>query len=217
MSLSNKLLILIFLCSLFSIVSATVVSGKRSVLHEMPEGSFNIFLTHLNEKQENSLLFKKYKQRIEDYFFANGHRIAENVEESDLVAFISYGVGPAIVNTVSIPVYGSSTASTFQDVTPFDGIINPVSISVTTYGRVGTDIRQFKTFPRNLALDIYKIDMTGQTAPNKVFEGKINTEGMCGDIDYVLNEMLIAMFAEFPGPSSDKSDFTLPIVHSCLN
>jgi hypothetical protein len=217
MSLSNKLLIVIFLCSLFALVNANVVSGKRSVLHEMPDGSFNIFLTHLNEKEENSLLFKKYKQRIEDYFFANGHRIVENVDESDLVAFISYGVGPAIVNTVSIPVYGSSTASTFQDVTPFDGVINPVSISVTTYGRVGTDIRQFKTFPRNLALDIYKIDMTGQTAPNKVFEGKVNTEGMCGDIDYVLNEMLIAMFAEFPGPSSDKSDFTLPVVHSCLN
>ena len=70
-----------------------------------------------------------------------------------------------------------------------------------TYGVVGSGTRSVTAYTRAIALDIVDAESMKKGSPRKVYEGRVKSTGKCSIIVEVFDEMLEAMFTDFPGES----------------
>lgn len=68
-----------------------------------------------------------------------------------------------------------------------------------TYGIVGSSTSSVTTYNRAIALDIIEAKSFKEGDPKTVYQGRTRSEGSCSVIVEVFDEMLEAMFSDFPG------------------
>ncbi len=167
-----------------------------------------------NDGLEGSLQFESFKTKLEDKLQSAGFTISRDRASADLLAFFAYGIddGQTTTQTGSTPIYGKSRGGTtysYDTASAFgtDGYAtrrySGSSYTMPTYGIVGSETYSYNvtTYARVLALDLLDRRELDEGRTKKVYEVKLTSKGRCSQITSVFDEMLTALFMEFPGPS----------------
>ena len=85
------------------------ITSNVSVFHTITEknkGS-KVVVLPFQKELESSLEFQNYKKIIENNLQKNGFNIVQKKDNSDFIAFVSYGTGEGKDKFISSPVFGS--------------------------------------------------------------------------------------------------------------
>ncbi len=166
-----------------------------------------IFVMSPDSQVQHSLAFKYYQSRFNDKLKALGYRIAPSAKEAEFIALVSYGIDQGKDSVVSLPVLGqmgggmeyqSGTVVIDGKKTTYSG----VHYRMPEYGVVGTSTQTVTTYTRAIAMDIIKADTLQSDLPQKVYEVRAISVGNCAVFLEVFDEMLEAMFMNFPNKNA---------------
>ena len=200
-----------FILAVLVLLSGCMTSLKANVSSfsnlSVPAMGQSVAVVGYPEEINSSLEFKSYRSKFEAKFRLNGYSIASE-ETADYIAFVSYGIdgGTEQTGVTSTPVYGQTgggTTYTSGSVSSYSGGYGSyygTSYTMPTYGIVGTSTSSYSytKYKRNLALDIVEASSVGSEYPVKVFEGRLTSSGSCGIMREVIDEIIEAMFTDFP-------------------
>jgi hypothetical protein len=158
----------------------------------------------------NSLEFAHYRSRFEQRLASNGYTIVANPSEARYVAFVAYGIDEGKTAVVSTPIFGQTGGGTTYSSGTAYGSGGSVSYSgssytMPTYGVVGSSTGSVTQYTRAIALDIVDAASLKEGHPKRVLESRAKSTGSCSTVAGVFEEMLEAMFTDFPGQSGRTS------------
>lgn len=172
------------------------------------------------EYVNNSLEFAAYKRKFENKLSEAGYAIESDPNKADFIALVAYGIDNGETSAVSTPIFGqTSGGTTYSSGTVYSsgGSANYSGTSYTmpTYGVVGSSTGSVTTYNRAIALDIVDAKSFKEGKPKKVYEGRTKSKGSCSIIVEVFDEMLEAMFSDFPGVNGRNRKQEVPGVFNC--
>ncbi len=149
------------------------------------------------EEVDNSLEFSSFKRMFEQGFQRKGFRIAD-IEHSDLVAVVAYGIdsGTTTTKVDSMPIYGQTTTYDIY------GNLMP------TFGVVGTNVYSYDTTTYTRAVAIKVFDNSPQNSSTKtpIYEVKAVSSGTCSTISSVIPQIIESIFDNFPGDNGKSAN-----------
>lgn len=164
----------------------------------------------------NSLEFAHYKSLIEEKLKVNGYTIEGKPTEAEYVAAVSYGIDDGKNAVISSPIFGQTGGgTTYSSGTVGTSVYQGSSYTMPLYGVVGATSETVTKYNRVIALDIVKADSIKEGHPIKVFESRAKSTGGCNVIAGVFEEMLEAMFYEFPGQNGKTFTLYVQMKGSC--
>lgn len=197
-----------------------VVSDVTSFYVSDFSGNGSIAVVAADAGINNSLEFAHYKKKFEERLSANGYTISNSPENAKYIALVAYGIDNGQSATVSTPIYGQTSGGT----TTTSGTIyssggsatfSGTSYTMPTYGVVGSVTGSRTSYKRAIALDIVDAASLKGNEPKTVYEGRIKSTGSCPVIVEVFDEMLEAMFTDWPGESGKNRHVTVSSVADC--
>lgn len=152
----------------------------------------------------SSLEFAAYKRKFENKLSIAGYKIEQDPNQADYIALIAYGIDDGKTATISTPIFGQTGGGTTYSSGTIYGSGGSVNYSgsnytMPTYGIVGSSTSSVTTYNRAIALDIIEANSFKQGNPRTVYQGRTRSQGTCSVIVEVFDEMLEAMFSDFPG------------------
>jgi len=148
--------------------------------------------------------FSQYKTRIESKLAANGYTIVNNPSDATYLALVAYGMDLGLSGVVSTPVFGQAGGGTTASSPSGNN-----NYAMPSYGTVGSSSQSVTSYNRAIALDIVDVASMKEGKPGKVFEIRTRSTGSSRSIGCVFDEMLEAMFMDFPGTSGKAKSVTL--------
>ena len=204
------------------------VESRIETYHKLPEtpDATTITILPYNEKEYSSLEFEAFAKKLAKKLEDAGYTVIDNAEggNPELVAFLAYGIddGTMVTEAYSIPQWGvtgysgshtTGTVSTFGNT----GFYSGTTTYQPQYGITGysTGTTSYAVYTRALILDIYNVNdlLNGQS--KRIYESKLTSQGSCGAIGPVFDEMLEALFEEFPGKSGETRNATVMMDGDC--
>lgn len=158
----------------------------------------------------DSLEFSHYKPQIEQKLASNGYTIVRNPSEAKYVALVAYGIDEGKTGVVSTPIFGQTGGGT----TTFSSYGGSY-YTMPTYGMVGSSTQSVAQYSRAIALDIVDAASIKEGRPKKIFENRTKSVGSCSSFAGVFDEMLEAMFKDFPGESGKAISVEIPYKGKC--
>lgn len=168
----------------------------------------------------NSLEFDLYKQKVEAKLVAEGFSMAANLDSANFAALLLYGIDDGKQSVVYSPIYGQTGRhiNAYSDVA-YDADGKAVYIRRSylspSFGVVGASAKTKTSYRHTIALDIVRADSLSQDKPVKVFEGRTFSSGNCGVIVEVFDELLEAMFVDFPGENGRNRTDSIESITNC--
>lgn len=156
-----------------------------------------------------SLEFQAYAKQAADVLRARGYNVVPQGSPAQYLVFLAYGIdsGRTEVSSYSIPQWGvtgysgATTSGTINSVgrTTY---LNAQTTATPTYGVTGytQGTASTRIFRRFVNMDVVELE-AGNPQPKKVYEGRLTSEGNCGNLAFVMPALISAMFARFPGES----------------
>lgn len=202
-----------------TLIAGCVVGGVHSTFtpyHTLPQNfkSKSVAVVAGNKALNESLEFEQYKQKLEAKFAQIGMAIAENKDKATYLAYFNFGIdsGATTTHTGSMPIYGntgggssyhSGTVSSYDASGYSFGSYSGTSYTPPSYGITGNVPYSYDVtrYTRVLALEIFDQAEGKNRTPKKVYQAKLTSKGRCGQLGWVIDEMLTALFKEFPGES----------------
>jgi len=156
---------------------------------------------------ENSLEFKHYQLKLEEKFRQQGFMVTPNKEEARYLAKLGYHINDGETKIESSPIAGHTGFDPVFYTTVVrnkDGSSSYVRSAhwVPTYGIVGSQTRSYTNFTTLVTIDIVDQQQVVEETPAKVYEVKARSEGSCGIVSQIFDEMLEAIFSNFPGENN---------------
>ncbi|WP_300088112.1 DUF4136 domain-containing protein [uncultured Nitrosomonas sp.] len=193
--------------ALVTFISGCTVVQTRTTAFYTPEfkTSGKIVVLAADNELNNSLEFSHYKRKFEEKLTENGYQIVQSFSEADYIALVAYGIDDGKTSIVSTPIFGQTGGGT----TYSSGVVygsggsssySSSSYTMPTYGMIGSSAGSAITFTRAIALDVIDAKSTKNNI-QKVYEARAKSIGSCSVIAGVFDEILEAMFKEFPGES----------------
>ena len=209
-----NVLYLFFVCMFFSACATNPprVVSDRSVFHSFyPKATESIYVMAAHQEMAKSLEFAAYKRKFETQFLQNGIIVVSEESPANYVAIVNYGIddGTTTTKVGSTPIFGqtgggytSHTGSVYSG--GGYGTYSGSSYSYPTYGIVGSSAYSYDetVYKRILTMDIYS--KVNGDEPEKVYEAKISSSGSCGMLNEVIDEIIAALFLDFPGNSGSS-------------
>jgi hypothetical protein len=152
---------------------------------------------------KNSLEFGLYQQKVLEKLMAVGFSRADSLETADFTALLLYAVDDGKQSVVYTPIYGQTSRriNSYSDIA-YDEKGRAVYIRRNylspNFGVVGASADTKTNYRQTIALDIVKADSLKNDEPVKLFEGRTFSSGACSVIVEVFDELLEAMFIDFP-------------------
>ena len=202
----KKISALFFLFLLIGCVTPKVNTNISSYSNMNYNSGGDVFVLASSEELQNSIEFERVKKKVESNFRGKGYSIANNVNDADLIAFISFGIGEGqnISSSFSMPVYGQTGvlgSSTYGTINTYG---NTSSISANTIYTPSYGITGYQNIPVNrtvynrfFIMDIFENDM-GDKLGKKKYEVNLNSQGSSSSLNCVIDEMLVSLFSTFP-------------------
>ena len=170
------------------------INGKSIVIRAQPES------------KESSLEFLSYRPKIADKLRFVGFVVHEEMKDPDYIAFVSYGInGREQRSSVSSsPIFGAVGVGVYGGTSP-------------VYGSVGQtfNAETWQEYSRFIAIDIVKADTAHSNNPVRIYEGKAQSVGRCPTLAGVFDEVLDALFLDFPGANGKTVFVSIPWNGSC--
>ena len=155
--------------------------------------------------------FERYKTALEARFAENGFSIVAEPDAADLVAVFTYGInnGEFREDVVSVPVFGEAGGGSLihtRTVMPHangQAAHTGAVYTMPTFGVVGpsTSTVTRAVFTRQIAVDVVAQASLDSESPETVYEGRVSSKGRCGLLPEVMDEMIEALFQDFPHSS----------------
>jgi hypothetical protein len=168
----------------------------------------------------NSLEFDLYKQKVEEKLVAEGFSMAADLDSANFAALLLYGVDDGKQSVVYSPIFRQTGRhiNAYSDVA-YDADGKAVYIRRSylspSFVVVGASAKTKTSYRHTIALDIVKADSLSQDKPVKVFEGRTFSSGNCGVIVEVFDELLEAMFVDFPGENGRNRTDSIESITNC--
>ena len=199
------------------------IESNVSVFHKITEQhkGKSVVVLPFKKELENSLEFENYKEIIENNLQQYGFNIVQEKDTSDLIAFVTYGIGGGKEKIVSSPVFGSTgggtTYSSGTVSSPGVGYSNysGSSYSMPTFGVVGSRTDSITRYTRQLAMDMVETSTLENKKINKVYEGRVKSIGTCSNILSVMPDMLRSLFMNFPRRNGSSETIRLQKPGGC--
>ena len=158
----------------------TFITSNVSVFHTITEknkGS-KVVVLPFQKELESSLEFQNYKKIIENNLQKNGFNIVQKKDNSDFIAFVSYGTGEGKDKFISSPVFGSTGRwrGTFSGSSYNWGAggtnwsAGGTTYSMPTFGVVGSRTGSIIIYTKQLALDLVETSTLESKKVNKIYE-----------------------------------------------
>ena len=185
-----------------------------------PVGSVHVMSGDMSVSN-NSLEFKTYKSKLEAKLTSVGHTVTDDPSDAKYIAFFTYGIDEGKEKTYSYSQYGQTGGGTTSyssgTVTSSGGDSATYSGStyqMPTYGVV-KNTGSYTRYKRVIAVDMVDAESLSSGEPIKTYEGRTNSVGSCSMIGEVMDEMIEAMFADFPNESGKNRTLTVAGVFDC--
>lgn len=205
---------------------APKVETNISVFHELlpaPQSGTTISVLPWRKDLEKSLEFRSYATRMESKLQQYGYNIAASGVKPTFVLFVDYGIDDG--RTVSIPysipqfgVTGYSGATTTGTVSTLGSTsyINANTTKTPTYGVTGyqTGVSNNTVYRRFVNVDVVELGPSGE-AVQKRYEGRLKSEGSCGNLPAIMPILIDSLFLEFPGKSGAAGKREMPWSGNC--
>ena len=197
----------VLICTLF--LSGCAAVQTRTTAFYLPEytPSDSIAVISADADKNNSLEFANYKKKFETRLAASGYKIVANPDDAKYIAVIAYGIDNGKTSAVSSPVFGPAYSGAAYS--------GSNSYTMPDYGVVGSSTGLTTTYTRAIALDIVDAASLKSGQPRKVYESRVKSSGTCNVIAGVFNELLKAMFEEFPGENGKTRKASIPFKGQC--
>lgn len=179
-----------------------------------PRGTISVVASDISVN--NSLEWAAYKKKFEAKFSDNGYIIEQDSKDAQFIALVAYGIDNGETAIVTTPIYGQIGGG----MTTTTGTVGNVNYTETSYimpiyGVVGTSTNSQTEYTRAIALDIVDAKSIKENLPNKVYEGRAKSIGPCSVFVEVFDEMLDAMFTDFPGENGRNRKIESPSITNC--
>lgn len=170
------------------------IKGKTIVVRAQPAS------------KESSLEFLNYRPKISNKLEFVGFDVREGLADPDFVAYVSYGVDGTEQrsSTTASPAFGGFGLGVGVGSSPF-------------YGSVGRtyNTRTWAEYNRFIAIDIVEGATAQSDTPVRVYEGRAQSAGRCPTLAGVFDEVLEALFQDFPGADGKTVFVSIPWDGSC--
>lgn len=153
--------------------------------------------------KETSLEFLNYRPKVAAKLQHVGFTVVEDPAAADYIARISYGVD-------GTETYSATTASPVFGLGYYGG---PFYYGGSFSRRY--DTRTWVEYNRFIALEIIDGKYADTDAPPRIYEGRAQSTGSCPTIAGVFDEVLEALFRDFPGANGRTTFVTIPWDGSC--
>jgi len=168
----------------------------------------------------SSLEFAYYKKQFEQKLAANGYSIVSNPTEAQYIGFVAYGIDNGKSSIVSTPIFGQTGGgTTYSSGTVYgsrgSATYSGTSYTMPSYGVVGSVASSQTMYTRAIALDIVDAQSLTKGTAKKVYEARAKSVGSCSVIAGVFEEMLEAMFKDFPGINGKVRSVKVPSKGGC--
>ncbi|MCF8468225.1 MAG: hypothetical protein K9G33_12550 [Sneathiella sp.] len=165
-----------------------------------------IVIKALPESKESSLEYLTYRPKIADKLRFVGFVVREDVKNPDYIALVSYAIdGTQQKSSVtSSPVFGSVGVGVFGGSSPVFGSVGQTFNSQT-----------WEEYSRFISIDIVEADTATSNNPVRIYEGKVKSVGRCPTLAGVFDEVLDALFQDFPGVNGKTIFVSIPWDGSC--
>jgi hypothetical protein len=173
-----------------------------------------------DNKLNNSLEFDLYQKKVEAKLLAQGFSIALSADSADYLALLLYAVDDGKQSVVYTPIYGrtSRIINSYSDIA-YNEDGKAVYIRTNhlspSFGVVGASKQTKTNYRHTLAMDIVTADSLSQDQAKKIFEGRTISTGKCSVMVEVFDEMLEAMFIDFPGENGRNRAQTVESITHC--
>jgi hypothetical protein len=168
----------------------------------------------------NSLEFDTYKQKVQAKLLIEGFSLAVDIGSADYAALLLYAVDDGKQSVVYTPIYGrtSRIINSYSDIA-YNEDGKAVYIRTNhlspSFGVVGASKQTKTNYRHTLAMDIVTADSLSQDQAKKIFEGRTISTGKCSVMVEVFDEMLEAMFIDFPGENGRNRAQTVESITHC--
>ena len=205
MTLIKHVLFTILYISIAGCISPKVVTNTTAFYVPTFNMAGTIAVLPSEKPVQNTLEFAHYRSLIEKQLTLQGYSIQTDPEQSEYIAFVSFGIDNGKPTTVVTPVIGQTSGGYTYNTGTYISPDGPKTYTYTgyrmpTYGVVSSTTRTQTDYTRAIALDIVEAkSMQKQGKPVKVYEGRAKSTGSCSEIAAVFDVMLDALFKDFPG------------------
>ena len=181
-------------------VQTTVTSFHN--LNQGIGGNGSISVMAGDKKLHGTLEFSHHRALLEQRLMEQGYQVTAPGNDSDYVAFLSYGIDGGRTELSSRPVMGTTVGVGFGAVdVDDDGNVFYGSYLMPTFGVVGSTTDSQTLYTSAIAIDIVERDSLEGSDPKRLYEGRARSSGRCSAITPIFDEMLSALFEDFPGVS----------------
>lgn len=169
-----------------------------------------IAVTPSDQQFKNSLEFQHYKIKLEARLREQGFNVVDDEKSARYLARLGYHINDGETKVESTPEFGQvgyDAVFYTHAVRNQDGSTSYVRSAhwVPSYGIVGSSTRSYTNFTTIITIDIVDQEQLKEDIPAKVFELKARSQGACGIVSRIYDEMLQAIFTNFPG-ENDRVD-----------
>lgn len=219
--MSNMKVLVTAVVTLALLSSCTFVETKITAFY-IPEykSSGTITVVAAEAEVNRSLEFAHYKRQFEQKLAANGYTVVKNPSEAQYIALVAYGIDSGKSSIVSTPIFGpTGGGTTYSSGTVYgsggSATYSGTGYSMPTFGVVGSATHSATEYTRAIALDIVDAGSLKSGAPKKLYEARAKSTGSCSVIAGVFEEMLDAMFKNFPGESGKTRSVDVRFKGAC--
>jgi len=199
----------------------TTVNTKTTTFY-IPEykNSGTIAVVAAEAAVNSSLEFAHYKKQFEQKLAVNGYTIVSNPAEAQYIGFVAYGIDNGKSSIVSTPIFGQTGGgATYSSGTVYgsggNATYSGTSYTMPSYGVVGSVASSETMYTRAIALDIVDAQSLKKGNAKKIYEARAKSTGSCSVIAGVFEEVLEAMFKDFPGINGKVRNAEVPFKGGC--
>ena len=212
-----QLFTLLPLILFISACSTLKVDTKTTAFYQQNyNSSGNIFVVSADIDKNNSLEFAHYKKKIETQLVAAGYSIVNNANAAKYIAIVAYGIDNGKASVVLTPIFGPYAFYTDEDnkrsAFPGRRYVMP------QYAATSNPASLITLYTISFALDIVEAESLKSDPKNqmqKVYESRVKSTGECNVIAGVFDQLLAAMFKDFPGDNGKTKAQTIRYEGQC--
>lgn len=190
------------------------IQSQVSVFHKLADVQTRGKVSVVPMRREiDGLEFASYEERVSTALRAKGFEVGPVDSQTRYAAFLDYGIdeGQIVTATRSVPqigVTGYSGATTTGTVSTYGNTatVNASTVNTPTYGVTGyrTVTDSARVFARFVRLQIVTIT-PDQKLGEVVYEGRVRSDGTCGNLAVVMPTFLDVLLSDFPGPTGGRT------------
>ncbi|GJI97034.1 hypothetical protein RugamoR57_37520 [Duganella caerulea] len=201
------------------------IESNVTVFHQMPAATADATYAVLPWKKADvgSLEFAAYAQQLASGLTAKGLNVVANGSPAKYGIFLDFGIDDGRTETASYSIpqwgvtgYGNSTTTGTVNRVGNTAYVNATTTATPNYGVTGYNqiATTSQIYRRFVNIDIVEMDSVG-SVPKKVYQGRLKSEGSCGNLPTVMPSFIQALLSEFPGTSGTARTVSLPWSGKC--